>query len=430
MEVCKELVRLAKEVEKKGATLYLVGGYVRDSILGLKNTDIDITSSLSEESIIEICSKLNIKTNNINKHLGTIQLIYNNIRFEYTRFRKESYPLDGSHTPSNVEFVTDINVDTLRRDFTINSIYYDILQDEFVDITNGRKDIERKIIRTTNHPDITLRDDGVRILRAVRFSSLLNFKIEPRTLRALKKYTPLLKSISKERILKELNLSVTADLTYNRPNKNFLKFCNLLSLPKYMFNSSLSRMRKFSRSDINNFYALEKSSRLVGFYILILKNYFKDYVADNQLSFTINMLLGHNGIKESSNHIFTTEKIYKIYQNLSHGTDELNATVNYLTLSNAERNIIDNFLSKKAKQALSDKISFIKDKKLPLSVHELDICVQDILDLNIERKFISKILSTLYNQVLNMYVPNEKEALKNLALELHETFIKVSKEIL
>ncbi|MGN0961851.1 MAG: hypothetical protein ACI4PF_06625 [Christensenellales bacterium] len=429
MEICNELINLANEFQKYNAKLYIVGGYVRDHLLGQENNDIDITSNLCEEKVLAICKKLKIETHNINKQLGTIQLIFNNQKFEYTRFRKESYLKHGTHTPDSVEFVYDINIDTLRRDFTINSIYYDISENKFIDISGGINDLKHKIIRTTNLPKITLSDDGLRILRAVRFSSLLNLKIEPKTLKALKIYTPLLEYISKPRILKELNLALVADLKYGQNNWNFLRLCNTLSLPQYIFNSSLSRMRKFNKKDFKNFYSLSESSRQIGFYVLILKKYLNRYTPENQLGFATNMLLGFNGLKESKNNIFVTEKIFRIYQNLEYGVDELNASINYLTLSSAERNIIDNFISRKTKVSLSDKISYIKDKNLPLSVHQLDICAQDLIDLKIEKKFISKILETLFNQVLNMSVPNENEALKKLALELHETFIKIANDL-
>lgn len=428
MEVCKELKVLADEFNKKCATLYIVGGGVRDYLLDFKSSDIDITSTLSQEDVLEICSKLQIKATKINKHLGTISLNFNNQKFEYTRFRKESYGKKGNHTPDSVEFIDDINVDARRRDFTINAIYYDIANDKLVDPLNGIKDIQKKVIRTTCDPEVTLSDDGLRILRCIRFASAFYFKIERQTRKALKKFTPLLNSISKERILKELSLIVNANYQYGENNKVFLELSNYINLPKYIFNSSLDRMKKFNRNDIDNFYVLDKSSRLIGFYILVLKNYLKNYTPDTQLSYQINMLLGVNGIKESSEHIRITEKLYRIYQNIEFKKDELNACVNYLTLSSAERNIIDVFLSKKAKTVLSDKISYVKDQKLPLSVHELDICVQDLLDMNIERKYISKILSTLYNQVLNMSIPNENWELKNMAVELDKLFKNITKE--
>lgn len=430
MEVCKELINLAKEFNKENATLYIVGGYVRDYLMGLNGSDIDITSSLDQDKVVQICNRLKIKTHNINKTLGTIQMTCKDNTFEYTRFRKESYSIAGKHTPDKVEFVDDIAIDTLRRDYTINSIYYDILKEEFIDLSGGREDIEKILLRTTNKPTVTLKDDALRILRGVRLSSTFDLNFEKNTLKALKTYTPLLKNISKERILREISLSVVADLKYGKENSNFLTLCNTLYLPKYIFNSTLSNIKKFNKSDMEKFYALSKDSRLIAFYILILKNYFNSYQSDNHLAFAVTTLLGTSGIRESNQNIVVTEKIYRIYQNLEYSKDVINATVNYLTLSNAEREIVDTYLGKKAKTQLSDNISAIKDNNLPLNVHQLDICAEDLIDIGIDKKFISKILSTLYNQVLNMRVKNSKGDLKSLARELNETFTKIAKEIL
>lgn len=430
MEVCKELVNLAKEFKKNNATLYIVGGYVRDHLIGLESEDIDIASSLSEEDVLRICTKLKILTHNINKSLGTIQMTYGSKQFEYTRFRQESYSIAGKHTPEKIEFVDDIAIDTLRRDYTINSIYYDILKDEFVDLSGGREDIDNNIIRTTNSPEITLRDDALRILRGIRLSSTFNFDIEKNTLKALKMYTPCLKHISKERILRELSLISVADLKHNRENSNFLKLCNTLELPKYIFNSTLSNIKKFNKLDMQKFYSLSKDSRLIAFYILILKKYLKTYQKENLLAFAVTTILGTSGLKESNQSIITTEKIYRIYQNLEYCKDTINATVNYLTLSTAEKDIIDAFLGKNAKVRLSDNILVVKDNNLPLNIHQLDICAEDLIEIGIERKYISKILTTLFNQVLNMCVKNKKEDLITLARDLNETFTKIAKEIL
>ena len=100
--------------------------------------------------------KLKIKTANINSHLGTIQLTYNSYKFEFTRFRQESYSKLGGHSPDNVSFVDDINLDCLRRDFTINSIYYDIEEGVLVDKTGGQKDLENELIQGVG------RDEGRR----------------------------------------------------------------------------------------------------------------------------------------------------------------------------------------------------------------------------------------------------------------------------
>jgi tRNA nucleotidyltransferase (CCA-adding enzyme) len=429
MEVCEELKSLSKEFNKVGHKLYIVGGFVRNHLLGLPSEDIDISSSLPLSELGKIVKKLKITSTNINPKLGTTLLNYNGKKFEYTCFRKESYGNPKKHTPEEVEFVEDIETDCRRRDFSINSIYYDIENDVIVDFVHGQRDLQKGIVRTTLRPQITLADDGLRILRAVRFASTLNFEIDKKTMKALKIYTPLLNNISKERILKEISMLAVADLKHDKHNHIFLKLCKKLELPKYIFNSTLTRMKKISKQDIKAFYSLDKMSRLIGFYFLVIKNYHIKFAQSSQLGYNINMILGSNGIKESLEKIHTTEKLFRIYQNLVYGEDILNASINYLTLSTSERNIIDAYLDKKSKQVLSDKISYAKDNNLPLSIHELDVCAQDLIENGIERKFISKILTTLYNQVLNMCVPNEKEALINLAKEINEMFNKIKESL-
>lgn len=422
MEVCEELEILSKEFNKKGFKLYIVGGFVRDSLLGYKNEDIDIASSMPCEKVIDICKKLKIKTTSINQHLGTIQLKYNNRKFEYTRFREESYDLHGTHSPDSVSFVDDIAIDTLRRDFTINSIYYDIENNNLIDKSGGQKDLENKLIRTTNNPEKTLHDDGLRILRAIRFASTLDFSYEKKTKHALSKFAANLNLISKERIIKEIQQLVVADIKLDKPNHTFLKSCNEFTLLKYIFNSTLDKIKKFKKTEIKNFYSLSKNARLVGFYILVISKHLKYYTNTHHLSYIINVLLGINGIKESNDTIRTTEKLYRIIQNLNFNNDILNATINYLTLSDTERELVEHFIHNRAKQQLSDNISIIKDNNLPISVHQLPITAEELIEEGIERKYISKILNTLYNQVLSMKVKNTNADLKKLAKDINDTF--------
>ena len=121
--------------------------------------------------------------------------------------------------------------------------------------------------------------------------------------------------------------------------------------------------------------------------------------------------------------------MYRIIQNLNFNNDILNATINYLTLSDTERELVETFIHSKAKSQLSDNISIIKDNNLPLSAHQLPITAEELIEMGIERKYISKILSTLYNQVLSMKVKNSNEDLKKLAKEINDTFISINKQI-
>ena len=424
MDLSTDLIKLAELFAKKNSKLYVVGGAVRDYLLGYEYKDIDLAGSLPIEKVIKLCEKLNFKTKIINKNLGTLQI--GKEQYEYTQFRIESYT-NHKHSPDSVEFVEDITMDVARRDITINSLYLDITENRIVDLCGGQKDLTKKIIRSTNQPEITLKDDGLRILRIIRFASLLNFKIDKKTYRALKIFKANLKDIAKERILGELNQIVVADLVHNNNNHNFLKLFNKLNLYPYIFNAELTRIKKISNRDIKAYYKLTKECRLIGLYFLILKNYFVGYNNIKQISFICNSLLGLDGIKESGNSQKIVEKLFLIYQNLCYNIDQVNASINYLSLSNAEREIVLKFLPKQAKNRLEKQIQFIKETNMPLGIHDLKISSQDLIDSKIDNIYISKILNTLFNQVIESKVKNEKEDLINLAKNIHETFKDINK---
>lgn len=429
MKVHDEIKLLAEEFLKSGHKLYIVGGYVRDSLLSINSEDIDITSSLDTTTVEKICKQLKYKCNTINPKLGTLQIKTPNNILEYTRFRIESYTDNCGHSPSCVEFVDDINIDVLRRDFTINCLYYDICNDNIIDMVHGRKHLEHRILTTPQQPFKTLSDDGIRILRAIRFACRYNLIIDKQTLKCMKIYSPLLKSISKERILKELSLIVVSDIESSPTTFNAIQLLNQCKLYQYIFNTTLINLKKIKKDYHLAFQQLPKECRLIGFYIAVLLTHIPNHLPPQQIGYIINAILGLDGIKESKDNIHITEKLFRIIDNLNHNHDTLNASINYLTLSDSERHIIDAYINKKAKRILIDNKSLIQDNNLPLSVHNLDICPQDLIDANIDRKYISKILNSLYNQVLNMAVANTKQDLIKLAIEIHETFTKIQGEL-
>ena len=425
MEISKSLQKLANRFAKQGFHLYIVGGFVRDTLLGLNPTDIDISSNMSIESVINICKTLKFDCKIINKTLGTLQIKSTKESFEYTRFRIDSY--GNGHTPTSVEFVDDINIDALRRDITINSIYYDISADQIIDPLGGRNDLAKNLIKTSNLPDVTLKDDGLRILRVIRFASTYGFKISKSTDVALKEYKSNLKSISKERILWELKQLTVADLKFAKPNTIFWDSVKKYKLLPLIFNHSLHTIKKISKNDINIFYKLPQNSRLIGFYIIILKNFGKHYLKSAQLKFAITTLFGLEGLRESCEIIRLIEKLYLIYQNIEYNVDMLNACINFLALTEDSRKLIHSYLSDNAKERLDDNISLVRDKKLPLGIHELDIVPQDLIDAKIDKKYIGQILSTLYNQVIEMQIPNKKPELIDTAKKINQTFLDITK---
>ena len=125
------------------ATLYVVGGAVRNSLIGYEINDYDITSKLLAEDAQRLLAESEFEVVACYKRTGTLVIKKGNFKFEYTTFRQDSYPLSsGVHTPNQCTFTDNMLLDAKRRDFTCNALYYDILKDEIVDVVGGVKDIE------------------------------------------------------------------------------------------------------------------------------------------------------------------------------------------------------------------------------------------------------------------------------------------------
>ena len=193
------------EAELSGKEVYLVGGFVRDLILNRRNKDIDVMVVGNGIDFAKLISKKLNKKLQIFKNFGTAMLKTENYEIEFVGARKESYSKD-SRNPV-VEQGTLVE-DLSRRDFTINSLAISLNKKnygEIIDLFNGRADIDKKIIRTPLDPKITFHDDPLRMMRAARFASQLDFLVDKNNLEFIKSENKRIEIISKERINDELN---------------------------------------------------------------------------------------------------------------------------------------------------------------------------------------------------------------------------------
>lgn len=187
---------------KSGYEAYIVGGCVRDSILGLDASDYDVTTSAKPEEIIGLFEKT-VPTGL--KH-GTVTVIIKKEPIEVTTFRTEGQYFDNRH-PETVEFVTDLKEDLSRRDFTVNALAYNETVG-LVDLFGGVNALENRILKAVGDPEKRFKEDALRILRLFRFASQLNFEIEENTFNAALKLQKGLQNISRERIFTELQKTV------------------------------------------------------------------------------------------------------------------------------------------------------------------------------------------------------------------------------
>lgn len=200
-------------LENAGYQAYAVGGCVRDFIMSRSCDDVDITTSAKPNETEKVLAQNNIPFFETGLKHGTVTAVVNNENFEITTFRIDGEYKDSRH-PDKVEFVNDLSSDLARRDFTVNAMAFN-KRKGIVDLYGGRSDIEKKIIRTVGNPDERFREDALRIMRALRFSSTLSFDIEPQTKKAVFKNKDLLRDISSERIFAELSKLLLGDNVFN-----------------------------------------------------------------------------------------------------------------------------------------------------------------------------------------------------------------------
>lgn len=187
-------------LQSAGFEAYAVGGCVRDSLLGKTPNDWDITTSAKPEDMKSVFADFHCIDTGI-KH-GTVTVVIDGEPLEITTFRLDGEYEDNRH-PKSVTFTSNLGADLGRRDFTVNAMAYS-KKTGTVDLFGGQNDLKNKIIRCVGDPDRRFNEDALRILRALRFASALDFEIEEKTAQSLLKNCALLGNISEERIAKEL----------------------------------------------------------------------------------------------------------------------------------------------------------------------------------------------------------------------------------
>ena len=216
--------------------LYVVGGYVRNKILKIEGSDVDIASSVDIEEVAKRLEGSGYSVKIKNLRTGSLLISKDGEKYEYTSFRKDVYDKSGSHTPLRIERTNNIQDDAARRDFTINSIYYNINTDEVVDYYHGIIDLKDRIIRCNLNPEEVLQYDGERILRMVRIAGELDFRIDKETLAASRKFVSNVEQLSGNRRLTEIEKILYCDKRYNINSgslKRALSILNKLGIWKY-----------------------------------------------------------------------------------------------------------------------------------------------------------------------------------------------------
>jgi len=369
-------------LQSNGFSAYAVGGCIRDGIMGREITDIDITTSALPKQVKEVFSHYTTIDTGI-KH-GTVTVLVNGTPYEITTYRTESTYTDSRH-PDSVTFVSDIKTDLSRRDFTMNAIAYNE-KEGIIDPFNGVADIENKLIRTVGDPSKRFQEDSLRILRALRFSSVLGFEIEEETAKAINYLAHTVNNVSVERIYVEIK-KLLCGKNAREVLKKFAPALNEI-IP---INGDISRL-----SVLPNDFPMRLS-----------------YLCGESTEEALTKLRADNNTKRLCKLILTSTPIPK---------DEIEIRFYISNLGREDTSYVLKYRKAIFGEDKSDLCEKILNQNLCLSVGELKINGNDILSLGIQGKLIPKAQKFLLSSVIKEEIPNQREVLletlKNLDISV------------
>jgi tRNA nucleotidyltransferase/poly(A) polymerase len=217
LNIPKDVIKIHKAFKKNGKKLYVVGGAVRDAILGKSPKDFDLATDAKPEEVEKIAKDNGISSKPLGKAFGVVSLFINNEEYEIATFRKD---IGKGRRPSSVDY-TDIHGDVKRRDLTVNALFYDIDRKEIVDLVGGIEDLKKKNIRTVGKAKERFDEDPLRKLRALRFWTRLGGTLDKELLNALQN-DPSIKGVSSERIRDEFLKSIKS----SKNTKEYMEMCD------------------------------------------------------------------------------------------------------------------------------------------------------------------------------------------------------------
>ncbi|EIW6615363.1 CCA tRNA nucleotidyltransferase [Clostridium perfringens] len=419
MKLPNNVQYILEKFNSNGFEAFIVGGCVRDSLLNKKPQDYDITTNAFPEKIEELFDKT-IPTGI--KH-GTVTVLIDKNPYEVTTYRVDGEYLNN-RKPKDVKFVSNIEEDLSRRDFTINAMAYSPYLG-FKDCFNGKEDLKNKLIRCVGDPDKRFSEDALRMLRAIRFSCQLNFKIEKLTAESIRKNFKLIKNISMERIQSEF----TKIILSNDPDRG------LMLLRKLGFSDFLIEEFKSLKlincydvyDDIHDTYGLINSLpkklhvRLAGLFYKVFnsenavekcRTILKKLKYDNNtINDTCNLVENINNISCNM-----TRKKLKLLIN-SVGTENI---FDLLDLQKSYLSYMDEY-DTECIDILKNRVSDILASKEPIFIKDLAITGNDLItELNFKPgKNIGVILNFLLENVMQTPELNNKEDLLNLSKQFY-----------
>lgn len=404
IDFSKTLEKLSQLFLKNNYELYMVGGAVRDILMNKTPHDYDFATNATPDQMLKIAEESNIEVIPTGIKYGTVTFRIDDQSFETTTYRADGNYSDGRR-PDQVTFSTNILDDLSRRDFTVNAIALNMLSNvnEYVDPFNGIKDIENKVIKTVGDPVERFTEDGLRILRAIRFRFKLGFTFDAATYKAIMSNWQLLEHISQERITSEFLQILTyghldsAEDCYlidalikkilpeayieNVYDCNWWEYKSLFEFPD--IETKLAFILKNSKTDILDLcYKLKLSNKMSKDIVeaIYCKNLFEEMLSSNDTSYIVRKLVSKCGKENTKRGFCLYDEIYNLTEK------EWNYLMTLLDHSDVE----------------ATKLS------------DLKITGDDLIQLGFKGKEIHKALDHCLDQVLRDQSLNEKEKLIEL----------------
>ena len=415
---------------------YIVGGAIRDILLGLKPKDVDFATNLSYETLKTLFSEYTPKETG--KSFGVLRIRVNNVDYEIAKFREDIYGKE-----EKVSFVDDIKNDLARRDFAINAMAYNEI-DGIIDLYGGQKDIENKIINFVGNAEERIIEDPLRVLRAFRFMSRLNFSLSENTIEAIKKQKSLLNGIPKERITMEFSKLLLGDnikntltlmkdtgvleliipefkATYNfnqcNPHHNLDLFNHIINVvskvPADLELRYSALLHDIAKPVVQTFdekgIAHYKTHEIVG----------ADMARDILARMKLPVKLIDTVVEIIKKHMvlykdITDKKFNKLLSEM--GYDNLLRLIEHSIADNSSKNnevvSTENDLHERLKRAV--------EKQMQITVNDLAVNGKDLIELGFTGKEIGEIKKELLDKYLSEEIQNEKEEMVEYVKEKYK----------
>ena len=371
---------------ENGYEAFIVGGCVRDSLLGDEPKDYDITTNALPTQVEQLFSDLKVIETGI-RH-GTVTVIINKEPYEITTYRTDVKYSDHRH-PDEVRYALTLEEDLSRRDFTVNAMAYDE-ENGLIDSFNGVNDLNEGIIRCVGDPDTRFNEDALRILRCIRFASRYGFRIEENTESALFRNRELLRYVSVERVATEFNEIITSNKANEYLSKYRIIFETVMPQLEDLDFSLIGKVNRRLYMRISALFVLDDSLSAVG---MLRHMHYSNKIIDE-----VSTLLDH-----VDSPLETDYDIRRMFFEIG-----IKATNDLLSLKKARGDDLDYGMIRKRIREL---------RKSFIARDQMNINGDDLMILGYRGREIGQILDDLYEQILRDEIKNDQEELMKATLK-------------